>query len=188
MANIGYVRVSTTDQNTERQLDGIHLDKTFTDKVSGATTDRPALQECLEYLREGDVLHIHSMDRLARNLMDLQTMVESLTSRGVVVEFHKEHLTFTNDTSPISRLMLQIMGAVAEFERSLIRERQQEGIDKAKQEGRHLGRRWSMSLEDIQAARAMIEAGSPKAKVAAHFGVSRQSLYRNLERKARQGG
>lgn len=182
--HIGYVRVSTTDQNTERQLDGVSLDKTFTDKASGKDTNRPALQECLEYLRAGDVLHIHSMDRLARNLMDLQRMVECLTERGVVVEFHKEHLTFTNDTSPMSRLMLQIMGAVAEFERSLIRERQREGIDKAKQEGRHLGRRWAMSLEDVREARSMIEGGTPKAQVAAHFGVSRQSLYRNLEREA----
>lgn len=181
--HVGYIRVSTTDQNTDRQLDGIHLGRTFTDKVSGATTDRPQLQACLEYLREGDVLHIHSMDRLARNLMDLQRMVEDLTGRGVIVEFHKEHLTFTNDTSPMSRLMLQIMGAVAEFERSLIRERQREGIVKAKQEGRHLGRQWSMTMEDVEAARAMIAAGTPKAQVAAHFGVTRQSLYRNLERE-----
>ncbi|VVS93063.1 recombinase family protein [Desulfoluna spongiiphila] len=99
----------------------------------------PALQECLEYLTEGDVLHIHSMDRLDRNLMDFQRMVESLTSRDIVIKFRKEHLTFTNDTAPMSRPMLQIMGAVAEFERSLIRERQREGIHKAKQEGRHLG-------------------------------------------------
>ncbi len=126
-AHIGYIRVSTTDQNTERQLDGITLDKTFTDKLSGKDTQRPQLQACLEYIREGDTLHVHSMDRLARNLMDLQGMVESLTNRGIVVQFHKESLTFTDDTNAMNKLMLQIMGAVAEFERSLIRERQRKG-------------------------------------------------------------
>ena len=182
--HIGYIRVSSTDQKTDRQLDGVSLDKTFTDKVSGATTDRPALKECLGYLRDGDVLHIHSMDRLARNLMNLQKMVGDLTSQGVAVKFHKEGLTFTNDANPMNILMLQIMGSVAEFERSLILERQREGISKAQSKGRHMGRKWSMSLEDVEKARSMVEEGISKAKVAAHFGISRQSLYRNLEREA----
>lgn len=181
--HIGYVRVSTLDQNTERQLDNVTLDKTFLDKLSGKDTNRPELQACLEYIREGDTLHIHSMDRLARNLLDLQKTVKELTERGVIVHFHKESLVFTKDDSnPMSVLMLQIMGAVAEFERSLIRERQREGIAKAKQAGKHLGRRFSLTKAQVIDARNMIEDGKSKANVAEHFGISRQSLYRNLKR------
>ena len=180
--HVGYIRVSTVDQNTERQLDGITLDKTFTDKLSGKDTKRPGLQDCLGYVREGDTLHVHSMDRLARNLMDLQGTVEDLTGRGVTVQFHKESLVFTNETSAMSRLMLQIMGAVAEFERSLIRERQREGIAKAKQAGKHMGRRFSLTLSQVTEARSMVADGISKAKIAEHFGISRQGLYRNLSR------
>ncbi len=182
--HIGYIRVSTIDQNTQRQLDGIRLDRTFTDKISGKDVNRPSLQECLSYVRQGDALHVHSMDRLARNLMDLQKMVEDLTAKGVTVHFHKESLVFNNDANAMSHLMLQIMGAVAEFERSLIRERQQEGIAKAKQAGKHLGRRYSMTMEQVKEAMAMIDGGSSKTEVAEYFGISRQSLYRNLERTA----
>src|ERR1700721_843936 len=129
---IGYIRVSSVDQNTERQLDGVQLDKTFTDKASGKDTKRPQLQAALDYLRDGDVLVVHSMDRLARNLDDLRKIVLGLTERGVVVEFVKEHLTFTREDNAMSKLLLSVMGAFAEFERSLISERQREGIALAK--------------------------------------------------------
>ncbi len=177
---IGYIRVSTVDQNTDRQLDGLEFDRVFTEKISGRSIDRPQLKECMEYLRAGDTLHVHSMDRLARNLKDLQGIVEDLTGRGVVVRFHKENLTFTNDASPMSTLMLQIMGAVAEFERSLIKERQREGIQKAREKGKHLGRKSTLSLEQMEALKARVEAGIPKKEVAQEFGVSRQTLYRVL--------
>src|SRR5580698_8279558 len=108
---VGYIRVSSVDQNTERQLDGVHLDKKFTDKASGKDTKRPQLQAALDYLREGDVLVVHSMDRLARNLDDLRKVVLGLTSRGVVVEFVKEQLTFTGEDSAMSNLLLSVMGA-----------------------------------------------------------------------------
>ena len=124
---IGYVRVSSVDQNTVRQLDGVPVDKDFTDKASGKDTNRPQLQAALDYLRDGDVLVVHSMDRLARNISDLLHTVETLNRRGVVVEFVKESLTFTGDDSAMSKLMLTIMGGVAEFERAMIRERQLEG-------------------------------------------------------------
>jgi len=182
MAHIGYIRVSTVDQNTDRQLDGIDLKRTFIDKASGKDTKRPQLQECLRYLRDGDTLHGHSMDRLARNLMDLQGMVEILTGKGIAVQFHKENLVFTDDTNAMSKLMLQIMGAVAEFERSLIKERQREGIAKAKAAGKHLGRRPSLSNIQVQEANQMIAGGRHKTEVADLFGISRQSLYRNLKR------
>ncbi len=180
--HIGYIRVSTVDQNTDRQLDSIYLDKTFKEKLSGKDTKRPQLQECLGYLREGDTLHVHSMDRLARNLMDLQNMVETLTGKGILVQFHKENLVFSNDTTAMSKLMLQIMGAVAEFERSLIKERQREGIAKAKEAGKHMGRKPSLTDLQVQQANRLINEGIPKTEVAGRFGISRQSLYRNLKR------
>src|SRR3954462_3156019 len=124
---IRYVRVSTVDQNTARQLDGVPLDKVFTDKASGKDTNRPQLQAVLDYARDGDVLVVHSMDRLARNFTDLLHMVETLNKRGTVVEFVKESLTFTGDDSAMSKLMLTIMGGFSEFERALIKERQMEG-------------------------------------------------------------
>src|ERR1039458_6986099 len=97
---IGYIRVSSVDQNTVRQLDGVELDKVFTDKASGKDTNRPQLKAALDYVRDGDVLVVHSMDRLARSLADLLQLVEMLNKRGVVVEFVKEGLVFTGDDSP----------------------------------------------------------------------------------------
>lgn len=138
--HIGYIRVSSEGQNTDRQLDSIHLDKRFIDKVSGASKDRPQLNACLQYIRSGDTLHIHSIDRLARSLRDLQELVDGLVSRGVTIIFHSEHLTFTNEENPVSTMMLQMLGMIAQFERTLTRKRQQEGIAIAKSKGKHLGR------------------------------------------------
>lgn len=109
---VGYVRVSTVEQNTARQLDSVRLDKTFTDMVSGKSTDRPQLQLCLSYVRDRDTLHVHSMDRLARNLEDLRRMVRELNAKGVRVQFHKENLTFTGEDSPMANLLLSMLGAV----------------------------------------------------------------------------
>ncbi|MCK5311471.1 MAG: recombinase family protein [Desulfobacteraceae bacterium] len=185
-AHVGYIRVSSVGQNTERQLDGIkHLDKTFIEKASGKDTERLILKECLEYLREGDTLHVHSMDRLARNLMDLQRMVDDLTRKEIKVHFHKENLIFTSKADSMSKLMLQIMGAVAEFERSLIKERQLEGIAKAKQAGKHLGRMPALNDKQVSEAQQMVNEHVPKTEVAKHFNISRQALYRNLARKVK---
>jgi len=131
---VGYIRVSSLLQNESRQLEGIELDITFTDKISGRDKERPELTNCLNHLRQGDTLHVHSIDRLARNLRDLESIVSSLTGRGVAVQFHKEGLTFTGDDNPMNTLMLQVMGACAQFELSMIRERQREGIH-CKKEG-----------------------------------------------------
>ena len=120
---IGYVRVSSLDQNPERQMEEVPVDKTFTDKASGKDTRRPALDALLSFAREGDTVVVHSMDRLARNLDDLGRLVQTLSKRGVRIEFAKEHLVFTGEDSPMANLMLSVMGAFAEFERALIRER-----------------------------------------------------------------
>lgn len=180
--NIGYIRVSTVDQNTERQLDGIQLDKVFTDKVSGSTTNRPELKACLEYLREGDTLHVHSIDRLARSLKDLEALVKDLTSQGVVVQFHKEGWRFEGGTlSATQTFMFQMLGAVAEFERSIIKERQAEGIAKAKEAGKYKGRKAKLSQECVEEIREKAALGVEKASLANEYGISRQTLYRLIK-------
>ena len=144
---IGYVRVSTLDQNEKRQLEGLVLDLVFMDKASGRDTARPELTELLRFARDGDTVVVHSMDRLARNLDDLRALVQGLTRKGVRVEFVKESLVFTGEDSPMANLMLSVMGAFAEFERSLIRERQREGIALAKQRGAYKGRNKTLTPE-----------------------------------------
>lgn len=182
MADIAYLRVSTLDQKTDRQLDGHSFDEVFEDKASAATTNRPKLEECLRYVRKGDVLHVHSIDRLARNLADLLSLLKDLTGRGVAVKFHKEKLTFTGEENPFQMLQLQIIGAVAQFERSIIRERQREGIAKAKAKGKHCGRNAKLTPRQVGELRRRCEAGEEKKSLAVEFGISRQTLYRVIRR------
>jgi DNA invertase Pin-like site-specific DNA recombinase len=177
---VGYIRVSSVDQNTARQLDGVALDRTFEDKASGKNTERPELCACLLHLRSGDTLHVHSMDRLSRNLDDLRRVVKDLTGRGVVVHFHKENLIFTGESSPMANLLLSMLGAVAEFERSIILERQAEGIAIAKSEGKYKGRTPALTPERVQRLRRRVEAGESKTALAAEFKISRQTLYSAL--------
>jgi DNA invertase Pin-like site-specific DNA recombinase len=175
---VGYRRVSTVDQNLGRQLDGVPVDKTFEDKVSGKNTDRAQLKACLGFVREGDTLVIHSMDRLARNLMDLQQIVSELTSKGVSVQFMKEGLTFTGNDDAFSTLQLQMMGAFAQFERALILERQKEGIAIAKAEGKYKGRKRSLSNAKAEELRLRVAMRTTsKADLAEEFGISRETLY-----------
>jgi DNA invertase Pin-like site-specific DNA recombinase len=177
---IGYVRVSSFDQNPERQLDGTPVDRSFTDKASGKDVQRPQLEELMRFARTGDTVVVHSMDRLARNLDDLRRIVQTLTQRAVCVEFVKEHLVFTGEDSPMATLMLSVMGAFAEFERALLRERQREGISLAKQRGAYRGRKRSLSDADITEVRRRVNAGDKKAHVARDFGISRETLYQYL--------
>lgn len=179
---VGYVRVSSSGQNDARQLDGIILDKTFTDKASGKDTQRPQLQALLEFVREGDTVMVHSMDRLARSLKDLESIVSGLTSRGVSVSFVSQGMTFTGDDSPMNTLMLQMLGAVSQFERALILERQREGIAIAKAKGGvYKGRKPSLDAQGVASLREMVAQGIPKAQIAAKLGISRTTLYANLE-------
>jgi DNA invertase Pin-like site-specific DNA recombinase len=176
--NVGYLRVSSVDQNEVRQLEGLDLDKTFTDKASGKDAKRPQLEHLLSFVREGDTVFCHSMDRLARNLDDLRRIVLGLTERGVHVVFVKESLTFTGEDSPMSNLLLSVMGAFAQFERELIRERQREGIAIAKREGKYGGRKPSLTPERAAELRRRVDAGDSKAALAREFGISRDTLYR----------
>ena len=182
---IGYIRVSTLYQNTDRQLEGLTLDQTFTEKVSAKDMHRPKLQEMIQFSRKGDTIVIHSMDRLARNLDDLRNLVKTLTTKGISVEFVKEHLTFTNDDSPMANLMLSVMGAFAEFERSLIRERQREGVALAKNRGAYKGRKRELSLEQLATIKKSLAEGQKKSDMAKTFGISRETLYRYLDENYR---
>ena len=177
---VGYVRVSSVHQNTVRQLDGLTLDKTFEDKVSGKNMDRPQLEAMLAYVRDGDEVFVHSMDRLARNLDDLRKIVKGLTDREVNVTFVKEKMTFTGDDSSMSVLMLSMMGAFAEFERSLLLERQREGIALAKARGVYKGRKPSLTQEQAAQLRDRAKAGEKKAVLAREFNISRETLYQYL--------
>ena len=177
---VGYIRVSSFEQNTDRQLEQVKLDRIFTDRASGKNTQRPELDALLAFAREGDTVVVHSMDRLARNLDDLRRLVQGLTQRGIRIEFVKEGLTFTGDDSPMATLMLSVMGAFAEFERALLRERQREGIGLAKQRGAYKGRKRALGPDQANALRQRAQAGEPKAGLAREFGISRETLYQYL--------
>jgi len=177
---VGYVRVSGLDQNPDRQLEAVSVTRTFTDKASGRDTRRPELDRLLAFVREGDTVVVHSMDRLARNLDDLRRVVQSLTGRGVRIEFVKEGLTFTGEDSPMANLMLSVMGAVAEFERALLRERQREGITLAKQRGAYRGRKRALNPEQIIEMKRRVAAGEQKARVARDMGICRETVYQYL--------
>jgi DNA invertase Pin-like site-specific DNA recombinase len=178
---LGYVRVSSVAQNTERQLEELELDRIFTDKLSGKDTNRPQLQELLTYARRGDTVYVHSLDRLGRNLDDLRNLLNQMTSKGITVTFCKENLTFANDKkNPMQELMFNIMAAFAQFERELIRERQREGVQIAKANGAYKGRKQEMTPDRVEEIRSRVAAGEPKAKIAKSLGISRDTLYRYL--------
>jgi DNA invertase Pin-like site-specific DNA recombinase len=177
---LGYVRVSSFDQNHERQLDGINPDKVFTDRCSGKDTNRPQLAALLEYAREGDTIVVHSLDRLGRNLDDLRKLVSELNDRGVSVQFIKEGLMFVGDDSPMSKLLFNILGSFAEFERSLIRERQREGIALARKQGKYRGRKPSLTAAQAEELRQRAAAGEKKSVLAREFEISRETLYQYL--------
>ncbi len=188
--DVGYIRVSTVDQSTARQLDGVHLDKVFEEKISGRSMDRPKLTECLAYLREGDTLHVHEISRLARSMTDLRNIVDGLARRGVAVFFHKENLHFdgSGETST-SKLLFNIMACFAEFERDLIRERQAEGIAKAKAAGVYKGHggQFKLKAEDAAELRRLHGEGVTVAALCRRFRITRPTAYRYLKAGADQG-
>ena len=184
---VGYVRVSSLEQNTVRQLDGVDVERTFTDRASGKDTVRPKLAEMLAFVREGDTVLVHSMDRLARNLEDLRGLVRALTGKGVRVEFVKESLVFTGEDSPMATLLLSVMGAFAEFERALILERQREGIAAARQRGAYPGRKPALTTGQARELRERAAAGERKSALAAEFGISRETVYSYLRTASATG-
>lgn len=174
-AKVAYARVSSQDQNLDRQLEAFKLitpDRIFTDKLSGKNIDRPGFQDMMDYVRDGDHLYVASMDRLARNLKDLLEVTESLQKKGVAVHFLKENISLdpTGDQSPIAKLLLSMMGAVAEFERSLIRERQAEGIAIAKTRGVYKG---------------PLDVILPFATPSTFHGVAKHAIFAGVQRQRR---
>ncbi|MGP5115083.1 recombinase family protein [Corynebacterium casei] len=181
---VGYARVSSKDQNLERQTAALKKEqcfRIFTDTVSGSSTDRPGLDGALNYVRPGDQLVVTSMDRLARSLIDLHRLVDGLTARDVSVKFLKEGQTYSLNSTPIAKLMLGLLGSVAEFERSIIRERQAEGIARAKARGVYKGRAKALTGEQLAQAQEWVDAGVPKAEVARRLGIGRTTLYSYLK-------
>lgn len=177
---IGYIRVSTEEQNTNRQLDGIELHRIFMDKCSGKDTKRPQLEQLINFVRTGDQIYVHSMDRLARNLDDLRALVNKFTSQGVKIIFVKENLTFSGEDNSLSKLLLSIMGAFAEFERELIKERQREGINIAKKNGKYKGRKKVLTDEQVAELKSMAANRYKKTEIAEKFGISRYCVYSYL--------
>ena len=176
---VGYRRVSTIDQNLDRQ-DMSGVDRIFEDKASGKDTDRVALQEMIAFVRTGDEVLVHSIDRLARDLRDLQSIITTLNEKGVSVEFISERLVFSGDASdPFAQLQLQIIGSVAEFERAIIRKRQAEGIAKAKERGVYENRKRKSTI-NVKRVKGLKDEGLNNVEIAAHMGISRMSVYRCL--------
>lgn len=178
-----YIRVSSADQNLGRQREMIGtVDKEFLDKLSARSrSERPGLERCIDYLRDHDELYVASIDRLARSLVDLRSIIDQIIAKGASVHFVKENLTFSKDSSdPRATLMLGILGSFAEFERAIIRERQAEGIALAKKAGKYKGRKRALTPEQVAEARRRADAGESKVAIAKDLGVSRATLYRAL--------
>lgn len=184
----GYRRVSSKEQSLARQtLEG--CDRIFEEFISGGQRKRPQLDRLIEMCRPGDIVRVHSIDRLARSLWDLLALINQFKGMGVTVEFHKESLSFGPDHSdPMARLQLQIMGSIAEFERNLINARSAEGREKARAEGRSLGGR-TPSI-DRKMVLDLIDAGYSPTKIARTLNIHRDSVYRIVkeERPAQAKG
>lgn len=181
---IGYVRVSTYDQKPDRQIAEIEArtSKIFTDYSSGKSMDRPQLAAMMDYVREGDTIVVHSMDRLARNAIDLRKMVSELTNQGICIEFIQEKLIFVKDEkNPMATFLMSVMGAFAELERAMIKERQREGIALAKKRGVYKGRSKALSEEQVSEAKKQLANGVSKTQIARDLNISRETLYRYLK-------
>lgn len=180
---IGYARVSTDDQEAQLQHDALTeagCARIFTDKASGRSTDRPELTAALDCLRPGDTLCVWKLDRFARSLIDLVTLVDSLAARGIGFKVLTGALASIDPNTPDARLMLQVVGAMAEFERSLIKDRTRAGLDVARAQGRVGGRPAVMDADKLAAAKARKAKGESVTAIAKAIGVSRATLYRAL--------
>ena len=177
---VGYLRVSSIDQCLDRQLDGVELDRVYEEKQSGKDRERPQLKECLSYLRDGDVFHVHSMDRLSRNLKDLLNIVSELVDKNVTVKFRTENLEFAGKDNPMGYLMLSVFGAVNQFEIANLKIRQKEGIAKAKARGQHFGRR-SLSKKKIIEINNRLRSGQKVSEISVAMNVGQSTIYKYKE-------
>lgn len=182
MSKIGYIRVSSIDQNTERQevaLKELEVDKIFTEKLSGKNTNRPELHRMLDYVREGDTLYIESISRLARSTKDLLSLVQTLQEKRVDLVSLKENI---DTTTPQGRFILTIFGALSELERENILQRQREGIEIAKQNGKVLGRPIIETPNDWNKVITLWKRGEITAREAMkRLNMNRGTFYRRLQ-------
>lgn len=184
---VGYVRVSSVEQNPARQLEALgECDKLFTDRASGKSSEgRPQLAALLDYVREDDHVVCSSMDRLARSVTDLNAIVQQITGEGASIEFLHERLTFTREeTDPFAQFQLNLMASFAQFERELIRQRQAEGIAAAKARGAYKGRPRKLNAAQLKQLRTRALAGESKKQLMKDYGISRSTLYRSLEQSS----
>ncbi len=178
---IGYIRVSTAEQNTLRQevlMETLKVDEVFIDKISGKNADRPELRRMLEFVRKGDTLIVESISRFARNTKDLLELIELLSNKEVIFVSMKENI---DTNTPAGRFMLTIFGAIAELEREYILQRQREGIEIAKSQGRYTGRK-PIDPPNLSSVMAKYHSGAITATKAANLlGISRSTFYRKLK-------
>ena len=173
-----YLRVSTVVQNTERQLQDVPCDRLYEDKLSGKDTNRPEFQTMMNNLRFGDVINVHSLDRVGRNTKDILEIVQQIKDKGCLIHFHKENLKFDGTkTDMYSELLLTILAGFSEFERNIILERQREGIAIAKEKGVYKGRKSKLTKEQVNAMTLDFESGLPKTEIAKKYGVTRAYVY-----------
>ena len=175
---LAYTRVSSTDQNLERQLYGLSFDKVFQDKCSGKDTNRSGLNDLISYSREGDEIYVHDISRMARNTADLLSLVKKFNDKGVSLKFEKENLVFSGEANPMNDLMLTLLGAIYQFERSMILERQREGIQIAKAKGKFKGKQPNKELH--KKIQELFKSGMSKRAISLELNCSRPTVYRAL--------
>lgn len=172
-----YIRVSTVHQNTVRQLVDVPCDREYLEKISAKDVNRPQLQAMLSNLRPGDIINVHSLDRLCRNVKDLLNIIEEVQSKGATIKFHSENLIFEpNANNPLNKAITTIVAAMAELERNLILERVREGCYQARCAGKYKGRQPKLSEIQINELKSMI-GKYPRSKIAKHFGITTRSTY-----------
>lgn len=177
MTDIAYIRVSSVQQDTDRQLSGLTFDKTFTEKLSGKNTDRPQLQAMLDYVREGDTVHVHDVSRLGRNTADLFAIIKTLTDKGVSIQFHKENIKAGADADMFGNMLLTVMAGIAQMEREMMLTRQAEGYAAKKAQGLPVGRGKGKDI-DHEGIAAAVAAGGSVRGIAKDFGVSPNTVQR----------
>ena len=173
-----YLRCSSILQNTERQLPSVECDRIYLDKLSGKDTQRPQYQLMMSNLRSGDVVNVHSLDRVGRNTKDILNLVEQVKEIGATIKFHKESLTFDGTSNDLySDLLLTILSGFAQFERNIILERQREGIAIAKSKGKYKGAKRKLTDEQLDELKIDFNAGIPKTEIAKKYGITRSYVY-----------
>lgn len=178
MADIGYKRISICEFQVENQLENVKLDLVYEETISSSTKERPILADCLAKLVRGDVLHIQSIDRISRNLQEFEALVIDLNKRGIALSIHSDNISFTVDTDNEHKMLFKALNMFSRFDTALTRERQQEGIQKAKNEGKHVGRPIKILDKDKEAICKKLNQGYTAQELATEYGLAPSSIYK----------